>query len=208
MFRSSPLNRVASGRGGLPTRPPQVGGGRARRALGGAPGALLGLLCVALLTACSAARAPVDLDLVFVDVTPLDYARILCQLEPVVERHTCMTSVVDHYRDTRNLNLPPSEVTDGPFVAFIDRQLYRGRYVSNPFAAAFSVSNGSNICRGRYNAFGGDVEPVFGFRCTDGQTGRAQIVLDQTGRNGIGKLWMASGSTGDVVFGEGAIGGL
>ncbi|WP_462322606.1 hypothetical protein [Halochromatium sp.] len=159
------------------------------------------------LASCSANRAPVDLNLVFVEVAPLDYARILCQLEPMAERHTCMTSVVGHYREHRNLEISPTEAVDGPFVAFIDKQLYRGRYVSNPFAAAFSVSNGRTICRGRYNAFAGDSRPVFRFRCNDGREGRAQIVLDQTGRNGIGKLWMASGSTGDIVFGYAAVGG-
>lgn len=171
----------------------------------------LALLCVTALAVslagCSASRAPVDLNLVFVEVTPMDYARILCQLEPMTERHTCMTSVIDHYRDHRNRDVTPTEAVDGPFVAFIDNQLYRGSYVSNPFAAAFSVSNGKNICRGRYNAFAGDAEPIFRLRCNDGREGRAQIVLDQTGRNGIGKLWMASGLTGDIVFGYAAVGG-
>lgn len=148
-----------------------------------------------------------DLNLVFVEVTPMDYARILCQLEPMTERHTCMTSVIDHYRNNRNRDVTPTEAVDGPFVAFIDNQLYRGSYVSNPFAAAFSVSNGRTICRGRYNAFAGDAEAVFRLRCDDGREGRAQIVLDQTGRNGIGKLWMTSGSTGDIAFGYAAVGG-
>ncbi|MBK1619412.1 hypothetical protein CKO42_13370 [Lamprobacter modestohalophilus] len=161
----------------------------------------------ASLAGCSASRAPVDLNLVFVEVTPMDYARILCQLEPMAERHTCMTSVVGHYREHRNRDIAPMEAIDGPFVAFIDKQRYRGSYVSNPFAAAFSVSNGKAICRGRYNAFAGDAEAVFRLRCDDGREGRAQIVLDQTGRNGIGKLWMASGSTGDIVFGYAAVGG-
>lgn len=137
----------------------------------------------------------------------MDYARILCQLEPMTERHTCMTSVIDHYRNNRNRDVTPTEAVDGPFVAFIDNQLYRGSYVSNPFAAAFSVSNGRAICRGRYNAFAGDAEAVFRLRCDDGREGRAQIVLDQTGRNGIGKLWMTSGSTGDIAFGYAAVGG-
>lgn len=167
----------------------------------------LWIIGAALLASCSASRAPVDLNLVFVEVTPMDYARILCRLEPMAERHTCMTSVIDHYREHRNQDSPPMEAVDGPFVAFIDDQLYRGSYVSNPFAAVFSVGNGRSVCRGRYNAFAGDPEPVFRLRCDDGREGRAQIVLDQTGRNGIGRLWMASGSSGDIVFGHAAVGG-
>lgn len=168
----------------------------------------LALLCATSLAACSASRAPVDLNLVFVEVTPMDYARILCRLEPMAQRHTCMTSVIAHYRENRNLEIPPTEAVDGPFVALIDDQLYRGSYVSNPLAAAFSVSDGRTVCRGRYNAFAGDPEPVFRVHCNDGREGRAQIVLDQTGRNGIGKLWMVSGSTGDIVFGYAAVGGV
>jgi hypothetical protein len=180
----------------------------AKRALRWRQWSALAVLCAASLASCSANRAPVDLDLVFADVTPMDYARILCRLEPMAERHTCMTSVIGHYRDNRDLDVPPTEaVTRGPFIAFIDDQLYRGNYVSNPFAAAFSVRNGGDICRGRYDALAGDTEPVFRLRCDDGREGRAQIVLDQTGRNGIGRLWMASGSTGDIVFGRAAVGG-
>jgi hypothetical protein len=164
---------------------------------------------------------PADLDRVFVEVQPIDYARILCRLEPMADRHTCMTRVMAHYRAYRDQDVPVTEVVDGPFVAFIDNRLYRGSYVSNPFAAAFTVADGGEVCRGRYNAFAGDTEPVFRVRCDDGREGEAQIVLDQTGRNGLGKLWMggrsgAIGSAatqagpipGDIVFGAAAVGGL
>lgn len=156
---------------------------------------------------CTTSRAPDDLDLVFVEVKPLDYARRLCRLEPMVERHTCMTEVVSHYRESRDRDRDRTvqDATDGPFVAFIDNALYSGRYVSNPFAAAFTVSDGVTICRGRYSAFAGDTQPIFQVRCSDGRAGQAQIVLDQTGRNGIGRLWMASGTTGDILFGDDAI---
>ena len=166
------------------------------------------LLLAALGLGCAANRAPADLNLVFVEVTPMDYARILCRLVPMEERHNCLTTVIAHYRDNWNRDIAPEEAVDGPFVAFIDNQLYQGSYVSNPFAAAFSITNGSTICRGRYSAFAGDTEPVFRFRCTDGREGRARIVLDQSGRNGIGRLEMASGSSGDIVFGQAAVGGL
>jgi len=175
------------------------------------------IVLVAFLIGCSIPPAPglapargtlpsaAKLDRVFVEVEPLDYARTLCRLEPMLERHSCMTAVVSHYRETRRHDLPAKAATEGPFVAFIDDALYRGRYVSNPFAAAFTVSEGSSVCRGRYNAFAGDDRPVFRLRCDDGREGRAQIVLDQTGSNGIGRVWMESGTSGDVVFGEAAV---
>ncbi|NBC48184.1 MAG: hypothetical protein GVY22_09365 [Gammaproteobacteria bacterium] len=158
-----------------------------------------------LIIGCTTGRPPDDLDRVFVEVRPLDYARRLCRLEPIVERHTCMTEVVSHYREAQDRDRPAQDATEGPFVAFIDDVLYRGRYVSNPFAAAFTVSDGATICRGRYSAFAGDTKPIFQVRCSDGRQGRAQIVLDQTGRNGIGRLSMLSGTTGDILFGDAAI---
>jgi hypothetical protein len=164
------------------------------------------LLAISIaLGACSAARHPRDLDLVFLDVTPMDYARILCRLTPMLDRHTCMTSVIEHYRATRARDLSPSEVTAGPFVALIGERFYRGRYRSDPFAAAFSVSDGARTCRGRYSAFAGDTSPVFRVRCDDGHRGSAQIVLDQTGANGLGRVKMEDGTNGDIVFGYAAV---
>ena len=158
-----------------------------------------------LIIGCTTGRPPDDLDRVFVEVRPLDYARRLCRLEPMLERHTCMTEVVSHYREVRGRDRAARGATEGPFVAFIDDVLYRGRYVSNPFAAAFTVSDGATICRGRYSAFAGDTKPIFRVHCSDGRQGQAQIVLDQTGRNGIGRLSMANGMAGDILFGDAAI---
>lgn len=169
------------------------------------PAATLLMAAAISLGGCSAAREPIDLSLIFVDVTPMDYARILCRRTPMIERHTCMTSVIDHYRVMRYRDLPPSEVTAGPFVAFIDDVLYRGRYRSDPFSAAFIVADGTRICRGRYSAFAGDSSPVFNVRCDDGRRGTAQIVLDQTGANGLGRLHMDNGTKGDIVFGYAAV---
>jgi hypothetical protein len=167
--------------------------------------ALLLLAMSAGLGSCSAARHPRDLSLVFLDVTPMDYARILCRRTPMFERHTCMTAVIEHYRATRAVDLPPSKVTAGPFVAIIGEGFYRGRYTSDPFSAAFSVADGARVCRGRYSAFAGDASPIFRVRCDDGRRGRAQIVLDQTGANGIGRVEMDDGSKGDIVFGYAAV---
>jgi hypothetical protein len=154
---------------------------------------------------CSAARYPRDLGLVFLDVTPMDYARILCRRTPMLERHTCISMVIEHYRATWARDLSPSEVTAGPFVALIGERFYRGRYRSDPFTAAFTVADGARVCRGRYSAFAGDTSPVFRVRCDDGRRGRAQIVLDQTGANGLGRIEMDDGSKGDIVFGYAAV---
>ena len=41
-----------------------------------------------------------------------------------------------------------------------------------------TVSNGFNICRGRYNAFAGDTRADFAVHCDDGSTGFANIMLE------------------------------
>jgi hypothetical protein len=118
-----------------------------------------------------------------------------------------MTSVLAHYRDTRFDDPDPSQVVGGPFVFVLDSDLYRGTYVSQPFAAAFTASNGYNICRGRYNALAGDRDAEFAVRCDDGSTGFANIILDIDGRNGIGAIELYDGRRGEIVFGHRAVGG-
>jgi hypothetical protein len=148
-----------------------------------------------------------DYNLLFTDVQPIEYARILCRGIDMQDQHTCMTSVLQHYRDGRYDEPDPSQVTDGPFVVVFEDDLYRGTYVSNPFASAFTVSNGYNICRGRYNAFAGDIKADFFVRCDDGSTGTANIILDIDGRNGVGEFNFYDGRRGEIVFGYRAVGG-
>lgn len=157
---------------------------------------------------CGGTPETIDYDLVTTSVAPIEYARILCQLVPMEDRHTCMTSVMQHYQETKHDDLEPDQVTGGPFVLIFDRRLYRGRYLSQPFAAAFSARDGAGTtCRGRYNAFAGDERAVFDVRCDNGGRGSANIILDTDGRNGIGRLRMDDGSEGDIVFGHAAVGG-
>jgi hypothetical protein len=118
-----------------------------------------------------------------------------------------MTSVIEHQAEARDWELTPAEVVDGPFVVLLGDDLYRGSYVSNPFAAAFTISNGYNICRGRYDAFNGDTEAVFDLYCDDGSRGMANIILDTSGSNGVGILDMDDGRRGRIVFGHAAVGG-
>jgi hypothetical protein len=159
------------------------------------------------ISGCAGKPGQVDYDLVFTDVEPIEYARILCARIPLGERHSCMTAVIDHHREYRYDDRPPENVVGGPFVMFIGNEMYRGSYVSQPFAAAFSVTSGSTICRGRYNAFAGDTRAIFDVWCDDGGRGSANIILDRGGRNGIGQVIMDDGRTGRIVFGAAAVGG-
>ncbi|WP_058555443.1 hypothetical protein [Thiohalocapsa sp. ML1] len=172
------------------------------------PSALIALLAALGLGGCAnETKEQVDFNLLFTNVEPIEYARILCRGIEMQDQHTCMTSVIKHYSDTRYDDFTPSQITGGPFVVVLDDDLYRGTYVSQPFAAAFTVSNGYNLCRGRYNAFAGDTKARFAVRCDDGSSGTAKLILDVDGRNGIGKLEFYDGREGDIVFGYRAVGG-
>jgi hypothetical protein len=171
--------------------------------------AILGLAAAAggLAGGCGGQQAGRDYDLLYSSIEPIDYARILCRGIAMQDQHTCMTSVLQHYHDTRYDRLDTRQITGGPFVLVLDDDLYRGTYVSQPFASAFTVSNGSNICRGRYDAFGGDTRADFAVYCEDGSSGIANIILDVDGRNGIGEMNFDDGRRGDIVFGHRAVGG-
>ncbi len=166
------------------------------------------VVAVALaLAGCSANEATTDYNLVMTDVPAIEYGRILCRGIPMEDRHTCLTSVIQHYQDAELEKIEPDEATRGPFVVVFDEDVYRGSYVSQPFAAAFTVSNGRNVCRGRYNAFAGDTRAIFKVHCDDGGRGTANIILDERGRNGIGIIEMDDGTRGEIVFGHSAVGG-
>jgi hypothetical protein len=166
------------------------------------------ILALAVASAgCSSNAATRDYNLVFTKVDALEYANILCSGIDMQDRHTCLTSVMQHVKDMRERSVTPREVLDGPFVVVLRNDLYQGNYVSQPFAAAFTVSNGINICRGRYNAFAGDTKAIFKVRCDDGATGSANIMLDAAGRNGVGIVDMDDGTRGAIVFGHAAVGG-
>jgi hypothetical protein len=156
---------------------------------------------------CSSNAVTRDYNLVYTEVDPLEYARILCSGIDMQDQHTCLTSVMEHNKEMRDRDLTPDEVVNGPFVVVLRDDLYRGNYVSQPFASAFTVSNGRNICRGRYNAFAGDTKAIFKVICDDGSRGTANIMLDTGGRNGVGEVTMDDGTRGQIVFGHAAVGG-
>lgn len=157
-----------------------------------------------------ASKDPSELNynLLFTEVSALEYGRMLCQYELREYRHTCVTQVLEYYRDAVRKDRTPDQIVNGPFLVFLDRNIYRGRYVSQPFAAAFTIGDGGDVCRGRYNAFAGSNKAVFQVFCDSGSRGSANIILDEGGRNGIGRLWMDDGRIGDIVFGYAATGGI
>jgi hypothetical protein len=77
-----------------------------------------------------------------------------------------------------------------------------GSYRSDPFSAAFRVSNSQRGCRGSYNALQGSIDATFDVICSNGQRGEADIVLDRDGRSGIGGVYMDDGTPGRIVFGR------
>ncbi|MGB5834394.1 MAG: hypothetical protein WBG92_20740 [Thiohalocapsa sp.] len=172
---------------------------------------VLGALLVAgwsfLLGGCGSNAATRDYNLLFTNMDSLEYAEILCSGIDMEDRHTCLTSVIEYHDEMIGRDVTPKQVLDGPFVVVLDDDLYRGSYVSQPFASAFTVSNGVNVCRGRYNAFAGDTEAVFKVICDDGSRGRANIMLDAEGRNGVGEIQMDDGALGKIVFGHAVVGG-
>jgi len=163
------------------------------------------LIALLVLAACSSDTSERDYNLVFSEIKPMDYARIQCRLIPIEDRHTCLTTSIQHYKDVMMDPIPRDQVTQGPMVAVVGEEIYRGRYVSNPFVAAFTLSGGWNICRGRFDAFAGDKMTIYDVYCDNGATGTANLVLDVSGSNGLGIIEMDDGTRGDIVFGPAAV---
>lgn len=168
-----------------------------------------GSLLTALLVLVGCAQSPqrMDYDLVTTNIKPFEYAEVLCHGTPMDVRHTCMTQAMQHYRERVRIDGPPAEATQGPFaMVFADGDFYVGRYVSEPFSSSFTVRNAAHQrCRGRYNAFHGDREPIFSIRCDDGSQGKGNIVLDLGGRNGLGEFTLENGRHGRIAFGYAAL---
>lgn len=135
-------------------------------------------------------------------VSPMDYGQRLCANVELEAYPSCLSNVLDYFEQPRADDVPPGQSTSGPFAVSMDGGLYLGTYSSTPpFAASFRVSNGPKSCRGAYNALTGSQDALFDVYCDDGRAGWADIVLDQSGRNGIGQLTLNDGTQGDIVFG-------
>ncbi len=156
---------------------------------------------------CTQSPKTIDYSLVATNITPHDYAQVLCYGVPMDERHTCMTRAMQHYRERVRLDGSPAEATDGPFaMVFSNGEFYSGRYVSEPFSSAFTVRNAQGAhCRGRYSAYQGDQKPIFTIRCDNGATGQGNIILDLGGRNGLGEFKLDDGRRGRIAFGYAAV---
>lgn len=134
-------------------------------------------------------------------VSPEEYGEKLCAGVDLEAYPACMTTVLDYF-DQPTADDPPGAGTSGPFAVVMDGGLYLGEYTSiPPFEARFQVDNGVTGCRGSYNAQSGSRTSLFDVYCDDGRAGWADIILDTSGRSGIGRLTLADGTDGDIIFG-------
>jgi hypothetical protein len=137
----------------------------------------------------------------YTPVSMEEYARTLCDQVDIEQYATCANRVEKFYRESLDRSPPPGSSTAGPFAFLLNNELYVGSYRSDPFSASFSVSSGGRGCKGSYNAIYGDKDGVFKVWCDDGARGKARMVRDRYGRDGIGVVTMDDGSEGKVVFG-------
>jgi len=137
-------------------------------------------------------------------VSVSEYGELLCGHKEQEEYASCVNQIWAHYRETQRRDPEPGESTSGPFAVMIWNQLFLGSYWSDPFSASFQITGkrSGQVCRGSYSALRGDTRAVFDVDCDNGKHGKADIVLDRTGRNGIGRMYMDDGTRGDIVFGH------
>ena len=137
------------------------------------------------------------------------YGQLLCGHVDQEEYATCVNRIWAFYRESMRRNPEPGESTSGPFAVVVWDELFLGSYWSDPFSASFQVSSEQSglTCRGSYSALRGDTKAVFDVNCDNGEHGHADIVLDRSGRNGIGGVYMDDGTVGNIVFGHSTVGG-
>lgn len=68
----------------------------------------------------------------------------------------------------------------------------------------FSVSSGSFVCAGNYDAM--DMSPTITIPilCNDGRKGTVVAIRNSSGMGGTGTFRLTDGTAGDVMFGQGA----
>jgi hypothetical protein len=150
---------------------------------------------------------PERLSAVYTPISVSEYGDLLCGHLAPEDYASCVNRIWDHYRQANREPSEPGDSSSGPFAVVVWGEVFLGSYWSDPFSASFSVSNGRLACRGSYNAFFGDKEAVFDVLCDNGKHGKAQMVRDRSGRNGIGRVYMDDGIVGKVVFGHATVGG-
>ncbi|MBV5274565.1 MAG: hypothetical protein JZU52_13285 [Lamprocystis purpurea] len=134
-------------------------------------------------------------------VSAEDYGELLCAKVDLESYPSCMSSVLDYFEEPHADDLPSGQSTSGPFAVSMDGTFYMGTYASQPFSGRFEVSSGKNACRGSFDAFAGSRDALYDVYCDDGRAGWADLILDQTGRNGIGQLTLNDGTKGEIIFG-------
>lgn len=137
----------------------------------------------------------------YTPVTLEEYTGYLCNSTDIEDFATCGNRVERYYRGIVEMRKQPGESQSGPFAFALDDELYTGSYRSDILSASFNVSSGRNRCTGSYNALFGDTEAIYRVRCDNGETGKARIVLDRWGRDGIGFIQMDDGTKGTIIFG-------
>lgn len=150
---------------------------------------------------------PDRLSAAYTPVGVSEYGDLLCGHVEPEEYASCVNQIWDHYRETDQKTFENQSSTSGPFAVVVWGEIFLGSYWSDAFSASFQVSNDRMSCRGSYNAFFGATEPVFDVSCDNGKRGKARIVRDREGRNGIGRVVMNDGTVGKIVFGYATVGG-
>ena len=144
---------------------------------------------------------PARSEALYTPVTASEYTGYVCGLVDIEDYATCANRVERFYRESLDDPNPPGSSTTGPFAVLLENELYVGSYRSDPFSASFRVASGSRSCKGSYNALYGDADPVFKVWCDNGARGKARMVRDRYGRDGIGVVLMDDGTEGRIVFG-------
>ncbi|NYT01278.1 MAG: hypothetical protein GKC10_00730 [Methanosarcinales archaeon] len=138
----------------------------------------------------------------YTPVTPTEYAQLLCENVDLEYYASCMNRIKDFARSSSRSSADEGSSTSGPFAMQIGGDVYVGSYWGTPFESVFRVTDDrGRACRGSYSAFFGSTEPVFEVVCDNGNRGRADIVSDRDGRNGIGYVAMGDGTKGRIVYG-------
>ena len=134
-------------------------------------------------------------------VSPEDYGERLCARLDLESYPSCISSVLDYFEAPHADIIPPGHSTSGPFAIAMGGVLYLGTYDSNPFVSHFRVASGTKACHGSFSALSGSRDALYDVYCDDGRAGWADIILDQTGRNGIGQVSLSDGTKGEIIFG-------
>ncbi len=134
-------------------------------------------------------------------VSPEDYGERLCGNLDLESYPSCLSHVLDYFEEPHADVLPPGQSTSGPFAVAMQGALYLGTYESTPFSGSFRVAQGGNGCRGSFSVLSGSRDALYDVYCDDGRAGWADLILDQSGRNGIGQLTLNDGTKGEIVFG-------